>query len=361
MKNTRTSLSPAGNKPSDSIAPSYVPSHPSLRKHVLEGLWLVSLCALLPFQNVLIIGLIVWLQEATTGQINLSEEDPEIFAKFVRFIYTGNYDDEDHLDPQNCDDCVLQSVDDLTFSLRHGTDIPGLHHYDAELWDGMVRTYNGAWGDAPCRCVACMCYDCQRTRPLAKCEYHERWRRLNLLCDGSSEGEEYLVEGDVEEVDEGLEGGLDENPAGYLTELPHAMLTSVRMYAMADMFCVPALKVLARNRFYKAVEQNMDAFDFPDIVDEVFATTGPDDWGLKDICVLRIRIRCFGIHEDPTLMENLQPIFCKHEEFLEKIQLLQEMERRQHILENEGAREEAPSEAPSSFESRVTDMGNFSD
>jgi hypothetical protein len=114
------------------------------------------------------------LQEATTGHINLSEEDPKIFAKFVGFIYTGNYKDEDHLDPQNCADSVLQSVDDLIFSLRHGTDIPGLHHYDAELWDGMVRTYDGAWGNVPCRCVACMCDNCKRIGRLAKCEYHER-------------------------------------------------------------------------------------------------------------------------------------------------------------------------------------------
>jgi hypothetical protein len=77
-----------------------------------------------------------------------------------------------------------------------------------------------------------------------------------LVCDGSSDGEEYLVEGAIEEADEGLEGRLDEDPAGYLTELPHAMLTSVRMYAMADMFCVPPLKVLARNRLYKAVERS---------------------------------------------------------------------------------------------------------
>ena len=32
------------------------------------------------------------------------------------------------------------------FSLHHGTGIPGLDHYDAELSGGMVGAYGGAWG-----------------------------------------------------------------------------------------------------------------------------------------------------------------------------------------------------------------------
>jgi hypothetical protein len=35
-------------------------------------------------------------------------------------------------------------------------------------------------------------------------------------------------------------------------------------------------------------------------------------------------------------MESLQPIFCQHEELLEKIQLIQETERRRDDFENEG-------------------------
>ncbi|KAK3291160.1 uncharacterized protein B0H64DRAFT_43488 [Chaetomium fimeti] len=268
--------------------------------------------------------------EATTGQINLSEEDPHIFAKFVRFIYTGNYDDEDNLDPQHCDESVLQSVDHLTSSLRHFTEIPGLDLYDAELWNDMTRTYHSTWDDNVfCRCGSCICNGCREHDQLGHCAYRFRQRRQDLCCDGySSDGEEYLDDTEIDGVDEGLQEGLDKDPEGYLTELPHAMLTSVRVYAMADMFCVPALKVLARNRFYKAVEGHIEPFDFADVVDEVFETTAPDDWALKDICVLFIRARCFGPHKDATLMEALQPIFTNHEDLLERIQLWKDMDAR---------------------------------
>lgn len=165
---------------------------------------------------------------------------------------------------------MLQSVDDLTFSLRHGLDIPGLDLYDAGLWNDIVRTYHSSWGlEAPCRCDSCTCDGCKKHGQLGQCEYRYGQRRQNLCCDGySSDGEEYLTEGELDE-DEGLEEGLGEDPGEYLTEPPHNMLTSVRMYAMGDMFCVPALQVLARNRFYKAVERNMKPFVFSEAVDEI--------------------------------------------------------------------------------------------
>ncbi|KAH6843420.1 hypothetical protein B0I37DRAFT_217667 [Chaetomium sp. MPI-CAGE-AT-0009] len=297
--------------------------------------------------------------EATTGHINLDEQDPQIFAKFVQFIYTGNYDDEDNLHPQSCDDSVLQSVDDLAFSLRHGTDIPGLDWYDAELWnDVIVGTYHNPWHERICVCGICMCSD--DYGEVGECRYNEQ--RTDHICGDaySSDGEEYFVEGEIEEADEGLDEGLQEDPDGYLTELPHAMLTSVRMYAIADMFCAPALKVLARNRFYKAVELHMDSFDFPDVVDEVFETTAPDDWALKDICVLLIRARCFGPRPDVGLLEALQPIFSKHDDFLQRIQLMQEIdargleERQQGELEDEGIKEEAHSEYAHSWDSSLS-------
>lgn len=124
---------------------------------------------------------------------------------------------------------------------------------------------------------------------------------------------------------------------------------------------MPELKVLAKNRFYKAVKRNMDSFDFPDIVDEVFKTTGPGDWGLKDICVLLIRTRCFGTRHDCNLMNAVQPVVDRYEEFLESIQSVQEMEEGQHGFENERAEEEAPSEDLSSHRSKSSFGSDFSD
>jgi len=61
-------------------------------------------------------------------------------------------------------------------------------------------------------------------------------------------------------------------------------------------------------------------------VDEVFETTAPDDWALKDICILIIRSGCFGAVGIERLLDALQPVFCKHSSLVEKIQLFPELE-----------------------------------
>src|SRR5690606_6723767 len=97
-------------------------------------------------------------------------------------------------------------------------------------------------------------------------------------------------------------------------------------YAMADMVCVPAPKALARNRFYRAVEKHIDSPDFPAVVDQVFRTTAPDDWTLKGICVLFIRAICFCERWGEDVMAALQPVFCRHEEIVQRMQSLPELE-----------------------------------
>jgi hypothetical protein len=89
---------------------------------------------------------------------------------------------------------------------------------------------------------------------------------------------------------------------------------------MADMFCVPGLKALARNRFYKAVEKHIDSPDFPNVVDQVFRATAPDDWTLKEICVLFIRAICLSKRWGEDLMAALHPVFCRHEDIVQRMQ-----------------------------------------
>jgi hypothetical protein len=106
------------------------------------------------------------------------------------------------------------------------------------------------------------------------------------------------------------------------------MFTSVSVYVMAEMFCVPGLKALARNRFYKAVEKHIDSPDFPNVVDQVFRATAPDDWTLKEICVLFIRAICLSKRWGEDLMAALHPVFCRHEDIVHRMQLLPEPEAR---------------------------------
>ena len=289
------------------------------------------------------------LQEEFTGHIDLSEENPEIFAKFVQFMYTGNYDDEDHLNPVGCDDAVLQPIDEILFSLGHGTDLPGISHYDMDIWEDSIDGYwlEDSGGIRTCRsCATCLCVDCDSDRS-GLCEYRstkqQRYRCAEM--EYSSDEGDYCEDGETDGDDVPLANletqvsvAWSSTPAtnelaypdddGYVTDLPHAMFTAVRVYAMADMFCVPALKVLARNRFYRAAEKNTESLDFPDVLNEVFETTAPGDWALKEVCVLFIRASCFGSPRgrDETLMAAIQPVLCKHADLVEKILLLPEAE-----------------------------------
>jgi hypothetical protein len=284
--------------------------------------------------------------------------------KFIQFIYKGNYDDEDHLSPEGCDEAVLQPIDEILSSLRHGTDIPGSNFYITELWNETRKHRNSASssrGSEVCGgCDACLCDLCDpdETR-LCAFDNNRNYNYGGYLCPVAdetypeTESEDHSSNEDEDDKDDEMDGDirvvdLRQWPApdptlgrryqerellypdddGYVTALPHAMFTSVRVYAMADMFCVPALKILARNRFYKAVEMHAYSADFPDVVDEVFETTAPDDWVLKEICVLIIRTRCLGNHCDENLMAALQPVFCRHEDIVQRMQLLPELEGR---------------------------------
>ncbi|KAL2142003.1 hypothetical protein VTI28DRAFT_1693 [Corynascus sepedonium] len=194
-------------------------------------------------------------RESTTGRITIEEVDPDILAKFVEFIYTGNYADEDHLNSQVCDEAILEPVEDLIASLRHGTNIPGLDWYDMKLWEDTVPKYLDD-SILLCRCGTCICLDTCDPDGSAQCEYISKQRRNRCLDgDSSSKSESsYVEEWDPEDDDDDWEDG---DPGEYMTELPHSMFTSVRVYAVADMFGVPALQVLARNRFYKTIEKNV--------------------------------------------------------------------------------------------------------
>jgi hypothetical protein len=62
-----------------------------------------------------------------------------------------------------------------------------------------------------------------------------------------------------------------------------ALFSSVRVYAIAEKYDIPALKTLARERFSKWAKNNWSHKDFPILVREVFESTPDTDRGLRDI------------------------------------------------------------------------------
>ena len=55
-----------------------------------------------------------------------------------------------------------------------------------------------------------------------------------------------------------------------LVKIRNDMTLPLRLYIMADKYDVPALRLLARDRFYRAVELEWEHAEcFPDVVDEL--------------------------------------------------------------------------------------------
>jgi hypothetical protein len=72
-----------------------------------------------------------------------------------------------------------------------------------------------------------------------------------------------------------------------------ALLSSVRVYAIADKYDIPSLKRLAKERFESWAKKNWAREDFSDIVREIFESTPTSDRGLRDIV-----IRIVALHAD---------------------------------------------------------------
>jgi hypothetical protein len=64
----------------------------------------------------------------------------------------------------------------------------------------------------------------------------------------------------------------------------HNLFLPLRLYVMADKFDVPALKLLARDRFYRAAELSWrDLECFPTVVDELYTCTPSTDVAMREI------------------------------------------------------------------------------
>lgn len=90
------------------------------------------------------------------------------------------------------------------------------------------------------------------------------------------------------------------------------LLLSLRLYIMADKYDVPALRLLARDKFYRAAELSWDTTDcFPCVVDELYSTTLDTDIALREIVC---RLVSSDIYSTET-KRRMEPIMRKHGDF----------------------------------------------
>ena len=87
-----------------------------------------------------------------------------------------------------------------------------------------------------------------------------------------------------------------------------ALLSSVRVYAIADKYGIPLLKELAMDRFCDRVEINWTHEDFSDIVREIFQSTPDSDRGLRDIVVRIVATHAEALTQNDDFCQVLKEI-----------------------------------------------------
>lgn len=86
----------------------------------------------------------------------------------------------------------------------------------------------------------------------------------------------------------------------------------LRLYIMADKYDVPALRLLARDRFYRAAELVWaEAECFPEVVDELYRCTPETDTAMRDIVCRLVGSRI----KDDEIRTKMRPVIAEHGNF----------------------------------------------
>ncbi|KAK4032457.1 BTB/POZ protein [Parachaetomium inaequale] len=230
--------------------------------------------------------------EAATGVVNLPEDRPEVVDKFLQFLYTGNYDDGNTPQATKPADASMMPADEITLELRLAPGVTVGEAIEERPWVGNSDYPPGF------------------TEP----NIDEPEEEYNPFDKGLS-GEEWdaALHQRHDELAEQL-GSLDAALKQVMRELRERenLFLPLRLYVMADKFDVPALKLLARDRFYRAAELVWrDAPCFPAVVDELYSNTAPTDVAMREIVC---RLVGSGIR-DPEQRERMGDVMMKHGDF----------------------------------------------
>jgi len=176
-----------------------------------------------------------------------------------------------------------------------------------------------------------------------------------------------------EEVEEAVEitSAKSETVSDHDEDQP-ALISSVRVYTIADKYGIPPLKELARQRFCDWAETNWLHEDFCDIAQEIFSSTAHNDRGLRDVVVQIVAMHANNLiqkDEFRSLMEEVGDlglgILCQvlkqhSEEVSDLGSRIEELEAETKMLKAQvKEREQKLSRQTSDTESMVSGINNL--
>lgn len=84
------------------------------------------------------------------------------------------------------------------------------------------------------------------------------------------------------------------------------LFSSVRVYAIAEKYTIPALKELARCRFCDWADHNWSCADFHNVAREIFDSTPSHDRGLRGVVVRIVAKHVYALVEDDNVRQLVE-------------------------------------------------------
>ncbi|KAG5747241.1 hypothetical protein H9Q69_002482 [Fusarium xylarioides] len=228
--------------------------------------------------------------ESKSRSVELPEDDPDVVERFLEFLYTGTYTDGVNFTWGKPSKAALLDPKTVLQSLQQ----PACGNQENGISSSMEGPEGSDDDDEPDE------------------EYNE-YDEYSYTSSGNGD-----IEGDEgyrsAKVGEALATGHTGQPEGLkrLARLRNDMTLPLRLYVLADKYDVPALRLLARDRFYRAVELVWEEAEcFPDVVDELYQTTPPTDTAMREIVC---RLVAAVIHV-PRVRDKMRSVMMKHGDF----------------------------------------------
>ncbi|KAL7903801.1 BTB/POZ protein [Trichoderma velutinum] len=220
------------------------------------------------------------LKESSAGVIELPEDDPETLIRFLQFLYTGNYEDGEYPTQEKPASEATMDTDEIQRELEQA---PGI------LTGGL----SGESQDPS-----------HRTMVNDKDDKHDS--DYEISSPNTEPDEEYSLGSEAEEADEEGPSQCHE----YVGSRTISLFISLRVYVMADKFDVPSLKLLARHRFYNTAREIFQTYSgFPAVVDELYETTAPTDYIIREI---PCRLIAASYPSNGSNSTGFETLMCKH-------------------------------------------------
>ncbi|KAF5010625.1 hypothetical protein FDECE_3227 [Fusarium decemcellulare] len=231
-------------------------------------------------------------KEAASGVVDLPDDDPDVLECFLEFLYTGAYSDGVNNTWGKPSAAAKMNPQEVQESLNT---LPGPAQFLArpveEEDDNLFKASKVKEDEVDE-------------------EYEEDDDADEELpdADGPVELSQEMEELSMEAV------SMLENGEGLrrLAEMRDDMTLPLCLYVIADKYDVPALRLLARERFYRAAELVWEqADDFPDIVDEIYLCTRETDQAMREIVCRLVGTRI----QSDRVRQKMRVVMEKYGEF----------------------------------------------